>query len=162
MRNLILGAILSLGSFGTAIAQTAVEVPYPTNFRHWPHLKRMVINDKSHPLFGAFGGIHHSYANAKGTIAVEKKKPFPDGAVLVFDLLEAKLAGGAYSEGKRKFIGVMMRDSKKYAATEGWGWQVFEGDKKTPSLKTVAEQKACSTCHLEVGAKGFVFTEMRK
>ena len=38
------------------------EVPYPTGYRDWSHIKSMVI-EEGHPLFEAFGGIHHIYAN---------------------------------------------------------------------------------------------------
>jgi hypothetical protein len=140
----------------------AVPVPYPKGYRNWTHIKSMVIYDKKHPLYGAFGGIHHIYANPAATKAIKTKKPFPDGSVIVFDLLENTEASGAYSEGKRKFVGVMYRDAKKYAFSEGWGWQVFEGNGQTPSLKTAGEQKACSVCHLEVKANSFVFTEWRQ
>jgi hypothetical protein len=38
------------------------EVPYPTGYRDWHHVKSMLI-EQGHPLFDAFGGIHHLYAN---------------------------------------------------------------------------------------------------
>ena len=49
----------------------------------------------------------------------------------------------------------------KYADTEGWGWQAWEGgDKTKPALKASADQKVCSTCHLnEVKQKGMVFSD---
>ncbi len=66
------------------------QVPYPAGYRNWHHVKSMVI-EEGHPLFGAFGGIHHLYANPKA-IEGYKSGKFPDGAVIVFDLLEAKSA----------------------------------------------------------------------
>ncbi len=64
------------------------KVPYPDGYRQWTHVKSMVIQ-KGHPLYEAFGGIHHIYANEKALRAMQAGKPYPDGAVLVFDLLEA-------------------------------------------------------------------------
>lgn len=137
-------------------------VPYPTGYRDWKHIKSMAITSEKHPLFAAFGGIHHVYANPKATEALKNKKPFTSGATLVLDLLETSESGGAFAEGKRKFIGVMVRDEKKYAATEGWGWEVFEeGNKDKRAVTTLEARRACATCHKEVAAHSFVFAEYR-
>jgi hypothetical protein len=140
----------------------AAKVVYPKGYRDWKHVKSMVIFDKKHPLFDAFGGIHHVYVNDKALKALKNKTEYPRGAAFAFDLLEATESSGAYAEGKRKFMAVMVRDAKKFKETEGWGWQAWEGgDPGKPVLKGAADQKACATCHKEVGAKGFVFTEWR-
>jgi hypothetical protein len=159
-----LGMIL-FGLFlsGVTYAQNepAAPVAYPKGYRDWTHVKSMVIFDSKHPLYNAFGGIHHIYADAKAINALKSNKPFENGSTMVFDLLEAKESGGTYTEGKRKFIGVMVWDAKKYAKTQNWGWQVFANDTQKPSLAKLSDQKACATCHLEVKAKHFVFTEYR-
>ena len=46
---------------------------------------------------------------------------FPDGFVIVFDLLEVKAGGNAIAEGPRKILGVMQRDGSEFAETGGWG-----------------------------------------
>lgn len=137
-------------------------IAYPKDYRSWTHVKSMVIYSTKHPLHGSFAGIHHVYANPKAMSAMKAKKEYGNGSVLVFDLLETDDAQGAYSEGKRKFLAVMVKDSKKHANTLGWGWQVFEGgDAAKPVINTVAAAKACATCHTEVGAKGWAFSEYR-
>ncbi len=40
----------------------AAEVAFPTGWRDWKHVKSMVI-EPGHPLYEAFGGIHHIYAD---------------------------------------------------------------------------------------------------
>jgi hypothetical protein len=65
------------------------QVPYPAGYRNWHHVKSMVI-DKGHPLYEAFGGIHHLYANPKA-VAGYKSGKFPDGATIVFDLLGSEI-----------------------------------------------------------------------
>lgn len=140
----------------------ADQVPYPRGYREWQHVKSMVIYNERHPLFSAFGGIHHVYANAIATKSLKAGKPFEDGAVLVFDLLEIGKTPGGMNEGKRTFLAVMHRNAKKYAETDGWGWEVFEnGDANQRAIQTLAAAKACSTCHKEVGAKGFTFADLR-
>jgi hypothetical protein len=39
-------------------------IAYPAGYRHWTHVKTMLI-EPGHPLYGSFGGIHHLYANDK-------------------------------------------------------------------------------------------------
>src|SRR3990170_5113493 len=65
------------------------SVKYPEGYRQWTHVKSMVIQP-GHTLYESFGGIHHIYANKKALEAMKRGKPYSDGAVLVFDLLEAK------------------------------------------------------------------------
>jgi hypothetical protein len=107
----ILTVLTSIALVLPAIAADP-QVPYPAGYSNWHHVKSMVI-DKGHPLYEAFGGIHHLYANPKA-VAGYKSGKFPDGAIIVFDLLEAKSADNAVSEGARKVVGVMHKDAKKF------------------------------------------------
>ncbi|HCP47875.1 MAG TPA: cytochrome C [Deltaproteobacteria bacterium] len=144
-----------------AVAGDALDVGYPEGYRDWTHVKSMVIFSDKHPLFGAFGGIHHVYANDMATKALKAKKPLPSGSAIVFDLLEISESSGAYVEGARKFVAVMEYNDK-YKKSSGWGWQVFAGDTKDAQLGTLADQVACATCHEEVKSAQFVFSEWRK
>ena len=40
------------------------SVPYPEGYRSWTHVKTAILHP-GHPLYEAFGGIHHVYANEK-------------------------------------------------------------------------------------------------
>jgi hypothetical protein len=151
--------LLATGALGLALAADAPQVPYPEGYRGWQHVKSMVIQE-GHPLFGAFGGIHHLYANPKA-VAGYRSGQFPDGAVIAFDLLEANKSGGALVEGKRKVLGVMHRDAKKYAATGGWGFEGFPGDSKTERAVGANAATACFGCHTAQKDQEFVFSQMR-
>jgi len=134
-------------------------VPYPQGYRDWHHVKSMVINP-GHPLYESFGGIHHLYANKKA-VAGYKSGTFPDGAVIVFDLLEAKTETNAVTEGARKVVGVMHKDSKKYAATGGWGFEGFRGDSKTERAVADKAAGACYQCHARQQNRDYVFSSRR-
>jgi hypothetical protein len=84
--------------------------------------------------------------------------PFPDGAIL------AKLAWkhvlsvefpAAFVPGAATTIQIMVKDSKKYASTGGWGFGRFIDGKPVDE----AQHRTCFPCH-EAGAKGhdWVFT----
>jgi hypothetical protein len=141
-------------------ADAGEKVAYPNGYRDWHHVKSMVI-EEGHPLFESFGGIHHLYANE----AAEKgyaSGNFGDGAIIVFDLLAAVEADHAITEGKRKLVGVMQKDSKRFAATGGWGFEGFAGDSTTERLVGDKAAEACFGCHQARKAQGYVFSEGRK
>jgi len=140
-------------------ADTA-PVPYPDGYRQWTHVKSMVIN-QGHPLYDAFGGIHHLYANQKAEQGYKTGK-FADGSVIAFDLLEANAADNAVQEGARKVLGVMHKDARKYQDTGGWGFEAFKGDSKTDRAVGKNAASACFQCHTAQKSKDFVFSTFRK
>jgi len=143
----------------TAALAAEPEVPYPVGYRDWHHVKSMVI-EEGHPLFGAFGGIHHLYANKQALEGYEAER-FPDGAVIVFDLLKAERANNTVTEGPRKVVGVMHKDEKKYAATGGWGFEGFgNGD---PDNRVVGSDAAtaCFACHQPQKDQDYTFSRLR-
>jgi len=142
-----------------ALVALAAEVPYPEGYRNWRHVKSMVI-EKGHPLYESFGGIHHIYANEKAVTGYRTGN-WPDGAVIVFDLLEAVHDGNAVVEGPRKVVGVMHRDAKRYKETGGWGFEGFKGDSKTDRAVGAQAVTACFNCHAGQKEKGYVFSAMR-
>lgn len=136
----------------------AKAVPYPKGYRNWTHVKSMVIFSEKNPLFDAFAGFHHIYANGPAIKALRGNREFPNGSMIAFDLKENPESSGAYSEGKRKVVAVIVRDTKKYDDTEGWGFQAWEGgDEKKPALKGLNDQKVCAACHKQQ-TKDMVFT----
>ena len=151
--------ILALLSSTAAFAADPASVPYPQGYRDWHHVKSMIINP-GHSLYDAFGGIHHLYANAAAVNGYQSGT-WPDGAVIVFDLLEAKSADDAVTEGARKVVGVMHRDAKKFAATGGWGYEGFKGDSKTERAVGANALTACHACHTPQQDSGFVFSKLR-
>ena len=71
----------------------------------------------------------------------EGKLPFPDG-------LQSSVAGSATN------VQFMVKDSKKYAATAGWGFADFKDGKPGDE----ALHKTCFPCHQPAKAQDYVFT----
>lgn len=141
-------------------ALAADPVPYPEGYRDWTHVKSMVIKP-GHALYDAFGGIHHLYANEQALQGYETGS-FPDGAVIVFDLLEAHDADNAVQEGARKIVGVMVKDAAAYADTGGWGFEGFKGGSMTERAVGDAAASACFECHTSQAERDYVFSSFRK
>ena len=151
-------ALLGIAAVTSALA-AGPEVPYPAGYRDWHHVKSMVI-EEGHPLYGAFGGIHHIYANDLA-LAGYRGDTFPDGAVIIFDLLEAVHDGNAVTEGSRKVVGVMHKDASKFAATGGWGFEGFGGGDPTNRVVGKNAASACFACHQPMKGQDFTFSRLR-
>jgi hypothetical protein len=91
------------------------------------------------------------------------KLPFPDGTIIarlawtyvpseennkVFGRSQSFVAGYATN------VQFMVKDSKKYAATGGWGFAQFKDGQADPD----AALKTCFPCHEPVKSRDFVFT----
>jgi hypothetical protein len=134
------------------------SVDYPDGYRTWTHIKTMALH-KGHPLENPFMGIHHVYGNEKGAKG-SRSGQYDDGAVLVFDLLEYMTQDNASTEGDRVLVGVMVKDSKKYASTGGWGFEGFKGNSHTERLVNDGGQ-SCYTCHASQKETNYVFSRWR-
>ncbi len=134
------------------------EVPYPEGYRNWTHIKSMIL-EKGHPLYEAFGGIHHIYANKKALEGYRAGNKFKDGSIIVFDLLEALSDNNAITEGNRKVVGVMVKDSKNSKILVDGVLKDLRVTLKSCSKNMEGE---CFACHQQVKDKDFVFSEYRK
>jgi hypothetical protein len=141
-------------------ASTKDAVPYPAGYRMWTHVKTALIGPQS-PAFESFGGLHHIYANEKAMQGYRSGR-FPDGSVLVFELLETRENTGVTTEGPRKRVGVMVKNNKQYAETGGWGYESFQGDSQTERRLNPQSRIACYKCHESQKDRDYVFSEFRK
>jgi hypothetical protein len=121
----LLATICCLLYFSFITKPKAREVPYPEGYREWTHVKTAIVGPQS-PMV-RYRGMHHIYANKKAMEGYKTGK-FPEGSMIVFDVLDVKTDASAdVSEGDRRFIDVMYKDSR-YDSTGGWGFEEFDGN----------------------------------
>ena len=132
------------------------DVKIPPGYRDWKLIS--VAHEE--------GNLNDLRAILGNDIAIkayrEGKLPFPDGTIIarlawnyvpseennkVFGRSQSFIAGDATN------VQFMVKDSKKYAATGGWGFAQFKDGK--PDEK--ADLKTCFPCHEPVKARDFVF-----
>jgi hypothetical protein len=58
--------------------------------------------------------------------------------------------------GEKKVVAVMVKDSKRYEKTGGWGWQAW--DAKGKALVTDPVEQ-CFTCHKPMRENDYVFSK---
>jgi hypothetical protein len=66
-------------------------------------------------------------------------------------------AGIAHA-GKFLHVSLMIRDSKKYAATKNWGFAWWNGEGLQPNGKDASFSKECVECHTPMRKNDYVFT----
>lgn len=133
-------------------------VPYPDGYREWTHVKSSLVSP-AHGTYATGGGFHHIYANDKA-IAGYRTRTFPEGSIIVFDWLEMRDNAGVFEEGARRQTDVMHKDSVRFAATGGWGFQRFVKDSKTELAATPAPNQ-CYACHQKLKPGDLVISTYR-
>jgi hypothetical protein len=154
---LVVGAAgLSLAVVSTAQIGDALRLP--ADFEHWYLVNSMIVT-KDSPQADAIGGLHHIFVNDVGLPRLKGggTEPYPDGTVFADDVREFSLVDGSYVQGRRKAIPVMVKDSKKYASTGGWGFQAWaDGNPEKPLVTDSV--KACFACHAPQKANDYTFS----
>jgi hypothetical protein len=136
-------------------------VPYPTGYRDWTHVKSNLIGPK-HSAYQQIGGYQHIYTNKKGMEGYRTGR-FPEGSILVYDFLEGReIESGSTIEGPRRFTSVMVKDTKRYATTGGWGYEEFRGDSETDRMIAAEASTKCYACHTKQQENDYVYSKYRK
>jgi hypothetical protein len=148
------GLVLSASVLGNALSDA---VAFPEGYRGWFRVKSALVSEK-HPDFATSGGFRHIYANPQA-VAGYKDGTFADGSAIVVDWIFAVEKNGAFNEGTRRRIDVMVKDRARFSATGGWGFEQFQGDSKVERI--VREPAAeCYACHAAKGARDGVFSSI--
>lgn len=134
-------------------------VPYPEGYRTWAHVKSTAIGP-NHKDYPRNGGFQHFYANAEA-MAGYRTRSFPEGSVVVVEWLEMTENSGAFAEGPRRQVDVMVKDSARFASTGGWGFQRFVKDSKTELAASPTPQE-CFTCHDHLKKDDLVLSRYRE
>src|ERR1700685_3307667 len=132
----------------------------PDGYRDW---KLVAVAHEA----GSLNDLRAILANDAGIKAYrEGNLPFPDGTIIariawshvaseqnnkVFGREQSFVAGPPTAS----HLQFMVKDSKKYAATGGWGYAQFDKDGKPADEATL---KTCFPCHQAIKDHDFVFT----
>ena len=114
---------------------------------------------------GTLDDIRAVLGNDEAIKAYREGKPFPDGAIIAriawrYDSSQENNKAFGHPQSfvagtPKNGVQFMVKDSKKYAATGGWGYGHFDDGK--PADDTV--MKACFPCHEAIKDRDYVFTD---
>jgi hypothetical protein len=157
-----LGALYVTRPVGQSNASPIYGVTIPAGYRDWQLIAvAQLMTDKVDQMRAQLGNEIAIKSFEEGTI------PFPDGAIIAAlhwnrvpsednSKILAPMFPGAQSflVGSPVNVQFMVKDSKKYATTGGWGF----GDFKDGKPGDEALHKTCFSCHEPLQARDYVFT----
>lgn len=129
-------------------------VTLPKGYRQWQLIAPAIEAEPLNELRVVLGNTKAIKAYDQGTL------PFPDGTVLVklaWKHVQSPEFAPASIPGAATTVQVMVKDSKKYAATGGWGFGRFIDGKPAD----LAQHQTCFACHQSlVKNHDYVFTRL--
>ena len=138
----------------TSEASPIYGVTLPKGYRQWQLIAPAIEAEPLNELRVVLGNTTAIKAYDQGTL------PFPDGTVLVklaWKHVQSPEFAPASIPGAATTVQVMVKDSKKYAATGGWGFGRFINGKPAD----LAQHQTCFACHQSlVKNHDYVFTRL--
>ncbi len=154
LRYALAALLFAAPAAGAEDASPIYGVTIPEGYRQW---ELIAVSRESDPL----NELRAILGNATALTAYRAdQQPFPDGTIL------AKLAWkhvpssrfeGAFVPGAATTVQIMVKDSKKYPATGGWGFGRFINGKPVDE----AQHLTCFPCHAaHVKDQDYVFSRL--
>lgn len=143
------------------------ELLLPKGYRAWPYIGTPLTPNDMNNGSAAFPEFHSVYMDPKSWKAYEETGEFPDGTVLVKELVsvgsKSASSGNGYFMGDFNGLEVALKDRKRFADEPGY-WAYFRftnEDLSLPYKKTAAALSAesCNTCHSATAEQDWVFTQ---
>jgi hypothetical protein len=149
----------------TAVFDAEGRMKLPTGFRAWVFLGAPLTPDGLNNGKAGFPEYHNVYVEKRNVDAYLKTGTFPEGTVIVKELTRVlnptfpdgsrkEPSGRGFFNGAYNGIDASVKDSKRFAATNGWGYFTF-GHHPLPYEETAKESPVteCAGCHLANVAK---------
>ena len=137
----------------------------PEGFRRWVYVGAPLTPNALNGGKANFPEYHNVYVQAQNIDAYMKTGEFPDGTVFVKELTRllnptfpdgsrTEPSGRGFFNGPFNGIDLTVKDKKRFAKTNGWGFFTF-GHHSLPYEATAAESSVaeCAGCHIANVAK---------
>jgi len=170
---LALVALLATMTLGSRKVEAASKAQYtadgklilPKGYRSWVFIGAPLTPNGLNGGKAGFPEFHNVYVEKENLEAYWKTGKFPEGTVIVKELLlvrnptnadgsASEASGRGYFEGAFNGMDVTVKDSKRYAKTNGWGFYNF-GHHALPYEATGKEatREECAGCHIAGAGK---------
>jgi hypothetical protein len=141
------------GAAKPSFAPTANGIEFMPGYKDWKAISSTERFD-NYTLRQVLGNDVAIKAIADKTI-----NPWPDGTAFAkVAWLEQADGNGSITPGKFFQVEFMIRDSKKYASTLGWGFARWRGTELKPYGKDASFTSECVGCHAPLTGTNYVFT----
>jgi cytochrome c553 len=158
-------------TIGAAVFNAKGELVLPKNFQEWIFIGAPLTPNGLNNGNAAFPEFHHVYINRDAYAVYMQTGQFPQGTVISKELVLLQKpdykdgsknapSGRGFFAGDVHGLDVMVKDSVRFAKTNGWGFFNF-GHKAPPYEKSAkaAPVDACAACHTANAHKDMVFSD---
>jgi hypothetical protein len=141
------------------------DLVLPTGFREWVFMGGPITPNSLNGGEAPFPEFHDVYLERNNLLYYRQHGNFPDGTVLVKELVLTQkgkypdgsldsASGRGYFPSELHGIDVMVKDSKRFANTNKWGFFTF-GHQAPPYSRNakVMSPAECASCHIAGVAK---------
>ena len=152
--------ISAKASPSTAVFDSQGRLTLPTGFRRWVSMGVSLTPNGLNRGEAPFPEFHQVYVEERNLDGYLKTGSFPEGTVLVKELSRVldptfpdssrtEPSGRGYFDGEYNGLDVMVKDSKRFANTNGWGFFTF-GHHPLPYAESaeVSPVYQCAGCHI--------------
>ena len=156
-------------NIGAAAFNAKGELLLPERFREWVFIGAPLTPNGLNNGKAGFPEYHHVYVNPDAYAVYRRTGEFPDGTVIAKELVlvqkgefkdgsKTAPSGRGYFAGEFHGMDVMVKDSRRFADTNSWGFFNF-GHQAPPYNKAAgaAPSESCAGCHTTNAGKGMVF-----
>src|SRR5215469_1884093 len=173
-------ATLFFGSIKNGNAQTKTrylpeytasgELILPKDFHEWIYVGSPLTPNALNGGQAGFPEYHNVYMEHGSYEIYQKTGEFPEGTIFFKELQltlpgenpdgsRMELSGRGYFPGPYNGADVTVKDSKRFAETNGWGYFNFNHhEPKAPTAKVKAKNE-CAFCHIASAKKDEVWTQ---
>lgn len=140
------------------------ELVRPTGYRKWVYVGTPVTPNDMNDGKAPFPEFHNVYVNPDAYDQYEETGEFPNGTVLVKELVSVgskeATSGTGYFMGDFIGLEVSIKDEGRYRDEPG-NWAYFSFGHEYPLAATAPpmDRSACNACHQAAAAQDFVFTQ---
>jgi Cytochrome P460 len=147
------------------------DLVLPKNFHEWIYVGSPLTPNALNGGQAGFPEYHNVYIEPCTYAKYKQTNVFPEGTIFFKELQltlgppenpdgsQSEPSGRGYFPGKWNGADVTVKDSKRYAATGGWGYYNFNHhEPKAPTAK-LKPQTECAFCHQASAKKDEVWTQ---
>jgi len=157
--------VAAQGNQSAVVYDSSGKAKLPTGFRAWVFVGAPLTPQGLNNNKAGFPEYHNVYIEKKNVDVYLKTGNFPEGTVIVKELTlvldpvfpdssRKEPSGRGYFNGAYNGIDMSVKDSKRFARTNGWGYFTF-GHHPLPYDQTSEERPVteCAGCHIANVAK---------
>lgn len=157
--------VAASASGSTAVFDSQGKLRLPTGYRRWVFLGAPLTPNGLNGGKAGFPEYHLVYVEENNLDAYLKTGSFPEGTVIVKELTRVldptfpdssrtEPSGRGYFNGEFNGLDVTVKDSKRFAKSNGWGFFNF-GHHPLPYAESAVEASIseCASCHMAFVAK---------